>query len=130
MTFRLGPGPESDMTVARAADGDADQSNEAPILSMPADRDDEPSAFEVLRSSCLHGSFKLRTSTQTVTCGACGVEMSPWVALLRIADEWDRLARNRDALRRQVADIRRRISALKREEQNAKTRVRRARGDG
>ena len=103
---------------------------EAPVIPIRATSDDDAGVRTRPEPPlCLHWAFELDEETRRVTCGRCGREIAPFNALLRLAHEDAHYVRRLAALQAQIRLADARLDGLKREERNAKARIRRAVSD-
>ena len=99
------------------------------ILVFPNKIGDQEVKQKHIRSKkmfCVHKRTNLSETTRQLTCADCGSVIEPfdWINDRLKSDDrwWD----EREALKREVADLRKKVDSLKKEERNAKNRIKRA----
>lgn len=94
--------------------------------------DEEPIRSKRDGRSCWHSQHGVwvDSGTRKVTCRGCGTEMDPIDALAWLASQREQLLSRGLNLRREADDLYVRVEDLKRQERNAKSRIRSARKRG
>ncbi|HEX7088757.1 MAG TPA: hypothetical protein VF192_01405 [Longimicrobiales bacterium] len=75
---------------------------------------------------CDHRLTELDPDSRRVFCRSCGEEVDAWEALRAIAFHWERYEAQVAALQKEAERLGEVVRKLKREERNAKARLRRA----
>lgn len=88
---------------------------------------DEPMFTRATPVACFHRRTRIDERTRTVTCRDCGSLVAPFDTLVICAQDELRRQASRDLCIRQEREYTKRLEATKREEANAKARVRTAR---
>lgn len=92
---------------------------ELTVISLDAYRIERNTRF------CLHKRRIVDTTVRTVTCKACAAVLDPFNELVQIANDHERIVFRFTDLKKKIAELQTRLAALKAEELNARSRVRR-----
>ena len=90
-------------------------------------RDDDVDVWlRVVRSSgayCPHRQVQPDERTREVKCGKCGIKLDPFDALVMLARDWGLFEVARNASKKEAERLRGIIDELKRDERNARARL-------
>lgn len=98
-----------------------------PLFAAEGD-DERPLSSAPERSYCRHDRAQLDEEARRVHCRDCGCELEAFAVLLQLARASERYIRQRDHAAREARQVQQRVQDLKRQERNAKARLRRLKG--